>query len=59
MNFAHFGIAIFIIGVTMVNGYETEKDVRMNVGDTVTIGGYTFRFNGTNEVPGQGPHWYH
>ena len=52
MNFAHFGIAIFIIGVTMVNGYETEKDVRMDVGDTVAIGGYTFRFNGTNEVPG-------
>ena len=52
MNFAHFGIAIFIIGVTMVNGYETEKDVRMNIGDTVAIGGYTFRFNGTDEVPG-------
>ena len=52
MTFAHFGIAIFIIGVTMVNGYETEKDVRMDVGDTVAIGGYTFRFNGTNEVPG-------
>ncbi len=52
MNFAHFGIAIFIIGVTMVNGYETEKDVRMNIGDTVAIGGYTFRFNGTNEVLG-------
>jgi cytochrome c-type biogenesis protein CcmF len=52
MNFAHFGIAIFIIGVTMVNGYETEKDVRMDIGDTVAIGGYTFRFNGTNEVPG-------
>ncbi|TFH12132.1 MAG: heme lyase CcmF/NrfE family subunit [Nitrosomonadales bacterium] len=52
MHFAHFGIAIFIIGVTMVNGYETEKDVRMDIGDTVDIGGYTFRFNGTNEVPG-------
>jgi cytochrome c-type biogenesis protein CcmF len=52
MHFAHFGIAIFIIGVTMVNGYETEKDVRMDIGDTVAIGGYTFRFNGTNEVPG-------
>ena len=52
MHFAHFGIAIFIIGVTMVNGYETEKDVRMDVGDTVAIGGYTFRFNGTKEAPG-------
>jgi cytochrome c-type biogenesis protein CcmF len=52
MHFAHFGIAIFIIGVTMVNGYETEKDVRMDIGDTVDVGGYTFRFNGTNTAPG-------
>jgi len=52
MHFAHFGIAIFIIGVTMVNGYETEKDVRMDIGDTVDVGGYTFRFNGTDTVPG-------
>ena len=52
MHFAHFGIAIFIIGVTMVNSYETEKDVRMDIGDTVDVGGYTFRFNGTNTVPG-------
>ena len=52
MHFAHFGIAIFIIGVTMVNGYETEKDVRMDIGDTVDVGGYTFRFNGSNTVPG-------
>lgn len=52
MHFAHFGIAIFIIGVTMVNGYETEKDVRMDIGDTVSVGGYTFRFNGSNVAPG-------
>lgn len=52
MHFAHFGIAIFIIGVTMVNSYETEKDVRMDIGDTVDVGGYTFRFNGTDTVPG-------
>ncbi|MEO7560473.1 MAG: cytochrome c-type biogenesis CcmF C-terminal domain-containing protein, partial [Nitrosospira sp.] len=52
MHFAHLGIAVFIIGVTVVGGYETEKDVRMEIGDTVEVGGYTFRFNGSKKVPG-------
>ena len=47
MIVAHLGIAVFIVGVTMVKGYETERDVRMSVGDTVTVGGYTLRFDGT------------
>ncbi|HEU5283905.1 MAG TPA: heme lyase CcmF/NrfE family subunit, partial [Burkholderiales bacterium] len=55
MLVAHFGVAAFIIGVTMVRGYETEKDVRMNVGDTVTVGGYTFRLAGLDRV--QGPNY--
>jgi len=52
MQFAHLGVAVFIIGVTMVKGYETERDVRMDVGDTLQTGGYEFRFNGVTEVEG-------
>ena len=52
MHVAHLGIAVFIIGVTLVGGYETEKDVRMEIGDTVEVGGYTFRFNGATKGPG-------
>lgn len=52
MALAHCGIAMFIVGVTMVKGFETENDLRMNVGDTATIGGYTFRFDGAQEVTG-------
>jgi cytochrome c-type biogenesis protein CcmF len=52
MHAAHLGIAVFIIGVTLVGGYETEKDVRMEIGDTVAVGGYTFRFNGATKAPG-------
>ncbi len=52
MQLAHLGVAVFIIGVTLVKGYETERDVRMNVGDTIMAGGYEFRFNGVTEVPG-------
>jgi cytochrome c-type biogenesis protein CcmF len=52
MLMAHLGIAVFIIGVTMVKGYETERDVRMDVGDTVEAGGYEFRFDGVSDQPG-------
>jgi cytochrome c-type biogenesis protein CcmF len=49
---AHLGMAVFIVGVTMVKGYETERDVRMDVGDKVTVGAYTLRFDGTTEAKG-------
>ena len=52
MLLAHGGVALFIVGVTMVKGFEVEQDVRMNVGETATIGGYTFRFDGTQDVKG-------
>jgi cytochrome c-type biogenesis protein CcmF len=52
MLLAHVGVAVFIVGVTLVKGYETERDVKMNVGDTVGVGGYTFRFDGTTDARG-------
>ncbi len=55
MQLAHFGVAVFIIGVTLVKGYETEKDVRMDIGDTTSVGGYEFRFDGV--VDEQGPNY--
>lgn len=52
MQLAHLGVAVFIIGVTVVNGYESERDVRMDVGDTVDAGGYVFRFDGVRNITG-------
>jgi cytochrome c-type biogenesis protein CcmF len=52
MVLAHLGIAVFIVGVTLVRGYETERDVRMEVGDAVTLNGYTFRFEGAKNITG-------
>ncbi|MDP2793695.1 MAG: heme lyase CcmF/NrfE family subunit [Sulfurisoma sp.] len=52
MQIAHLGIAVFVVGVTLVGGYQIEKDVRMEPGDTVGIDRYTFRFLGVKEVPG-------
>ena len=55
MLLAHCGVAVFVIGVTMVKSYEAEKDVRLAVGETVELGGSVFRFDAVNDV--QGPNY--
>jgi cytochrome c-type biogenesis protein CcmF len=53
MQVAHLGVAVFIVGVTMVTGYQVEQDVRMSTGQQpVSAGGYDFRFDGVKEVNG-------
>jgi cytochrome c-type biogenesis protein CcmF len=52
MLLAHLGVAVFIVGVTVVKGYETERDVQMVPGDTVSIGRYVFKFEGIAESRG-------
>jgi cytochrome c-type biogenesis protein CcmF len=52
MHVAHLGVAVFIVGVTMVTGYQSEQDVKMDVGDTVTAGNYEFKFNGVTQISG-------
>jgi cytochrome c-type biogenesis protein CcmF len=55
MQTAHLGIAVFIIGVTLVNGYQSEADVKMAPGDHAKLAGHEFRFSGTREI--QGPNY--
>lgn len=52
MQVAHLGIAVFIIGVTLVTGYQLEQDVRMEPGSTVNAGGYEFRFIKESDIVG-------
>jgi cytochrome c-type biogenesis protein CcmF len=52
MLLAHLGVAVFVVGVTLVKGYESERDVRMSPGDTVELAGYVFRFDGVRDVNG-------
>ena len=52
MQFAHLGIAVFVIGVTMVGAYQEEKDVRMSAGETVSVGGYQIQLQTVKSVPG-------
>jgi cytochrome c-type biogenesis protein CcmF len=55
MLVAHLGVAIFIVGVTLVRGYEIERDVRLAPGESVEVGGYTFTFRGI--TPSRGPNY--
>ncbi|HVS83282.1 MAG TPA: cytochrome c-type biogenesis CcmF C-terminal domain-containing protein, partial [Pyrinomonadaceae bacterium] len=52
MQLAHLGVAVFIAGVTVVTSYQTEKDVKMNIGDTVNVGGYDFQLRNLAQLPG-------
>jgi cytochrome c-type biogenesis protein CcmF len=46
---------VFVVGVTLVGGYQEEKDVRMEPGDVTTVGGHEFTFMGVRDV--QGPNY--
>jgi len=52
MHVAHVGVAVLVAGITLVKGYEVEKDVRMSPGDTLAIGGHTVKLLRVTEVPG-------
>ena len=52
MHLAHVGIAVFVIGVTLVKGFESERDVRMTPGQTVSEGGYEFKFVTVGDATG-------
>jgi len=52
MLLAHLGVAVFVLGVTAVNGYQTESDVRMQPGESTTVGGYTFTMEDVLQVKG-------
>jgi cytochrome c-type biogenesis protein CcmF len=52
MVVAHLGIAVFIVGVTMVRSYGIEQNVTLDNGQSVTAGGYEFTFRGVTPVTG-------
>ncbi|QSX37507.1 heme lyase CcmF/NrfE family subunit [Shewanella sedimentimangrovi] len=44
MIVAHLGIAVSVVGATMVSNYTIEKSVRMGPGASYELAGYTFKF---------------
>ena len=55
MSVAHLGIAVFLIGALLVEGLNLQRELAVKAGDTVTLGAYSFRFDGIRSV--QGPNY--
>ena len=52
MTFAHLGIAVFVIGITLTSVYSVEKDVRLAPDETIDMSGYIFEFHGVQQNKG-------
>ncbi|MXR70912.1 heme lyase NrfEFG subunit NrfE [Shewanella sp. JBTF-M18] len=52
MIIAHLGIAVSVVGATMVSNYSIEKSVRMGPGITQELAGYSFHYIETKNVVG-------
>lgn len=52
MVIAHLGVAVFVLGVTVVKGFESEIAVKMNPGDVAHLAGYDFTFDGVESRNG-------
>ena len=46
MMFGHLGIAVFIVGITLTSLFSSDKDIRLEPGQSYTLGGYDFIFKG-------------
>ena len=53
MLLAHVGVAAFVIGVTGVRGYQVEQDLKLDIGQSVEVGGYQFLFSDLRTLQGQ------
>ena len=49
---AHIGVAVFVVGVTLVKGYESADDVRLRPGESATLAGHVFRLDEVSTVRG-------
>ena len=49
MYFAHFGLAIFIIGASVSESNKIEKEFTLEIGETKKVGVFDYRFENLNE----------
>jgi len=52
MVLAHLGVAVFVVGVTLVKSYESEREGHLKAGETLQLGGYLFRLDEVTNVRG-------
>ena len=52
MSVAHFGMGLFVVGVTIVSAFTVEADLRMQQGETVQVAGFDFELRELRNVDG-------
>nr|WP_136066391.1 heme lyase CcmF/NrfE family subunit [Halomonas sp. EAR18] len=52
MWLAHLGLAVTIVGVTVVSNYSVERNVRLALGERVAVAGYGFTLEALDERHG-------
>jgi len=52
MSFAHFGMALAIAGMSGAGGWKVESIQTMKPGETITVSGYDYRFDGATSSKG-------
>ncbi len=55
MSVAHFGMGLFVLGVTVVSAFGVESDRAMRVGESIEVAGYDFEMMALRDV--QGPNY--
>ncbi|MFM1906965.1 MAG: Cytochrome c-type biosis protein CcmF [Pseudomonadota bacterium] len=43
MHTAHLGVAVLVLGITGVKSFQVERDVRLGLGDAVTVAGVRYQ----------------
>jgi cytochrome c-type biogenesis protein CcmF len=52
MHLAHLGIAVFVLGITVVKSTESDRELRMAPGQSVELAGWRFDFKELRTVTG-------
>jgi cytochrome c-type biogenesis protein CcmF len=55
MSLAHLGAGVLVLGITITSILGVEEDRVMSPGDTASVAGYQFKFDGVHNV--QGPNY--
>jgi len=51
-HFAHLGVTVFCIGITLTSIYSSKEDVLLKPGESYQMGNYAYRFMGAKPVTG-------
>ena len=49
MYFAHFGLAIFIVGASVSENNKIEKEFTLAIGESINVGTFDYKFDDLRE----------